>query len=136
MTANLVAHSRASKEFSLLEEIFLPRARNDRIFLEDSAKDSLIVTSLEQNDEKANFSHFFDFSGFPHCPLFHPTLFQQNDKNLMSIMISPPPPSATYLTPPSQHPPPPSPPPPYFLPPPSIFTWNTQVNWMMFFSHF
>ena len=46
MTANLVAYSRASKEFSLLEEIFFPRARNDRIFLEDSSKDSLIVTSL------------------------------------------------------------------------------------------
>ena len=46
MTANLVACSRASKEFSLLEESFFPRARNDRIFLEDSSKDSLIVTSL------------------------------------------------------------------------------------------
>ena len=49
MTANLVEYSRASKEFSLLEEIFFPRARNDRIFLEDSSKDSLIVTSLTVN---------------------------------------------------------------------------------------
>jgi len=46
MTANLVAYSRARKNFSLLEEFFFPRARNDRIFLEDSFKDSLIVTSL------------------------------------------------------------------------------------------
>ena len=50
MAANLVAYSRASKEFSLLEEIFFPRARNDRIFLEDSSKDSLIVTSLRATD--------------------------------------------------------------------------------------
>ena len=52
MTANLVAYSRASKEFSLLEEFFFPRARNDRIFLEDSSKDSLIVTSLKDPNRR------------------------------------------------------------------------------------